>query len=36
MTLGVVLRIHWQALQLWSKRVRFFRKPAPPAQFLTR
>ena len=36
MTLGVVLRIHWQALQLWGKRVRFFRKPAPPAQFLTR
>ncbi len=36
MTLGVVARIHWQAAQLWTKRVRFFRKPEPPAQFLTR
>jgi DUF1365 family protein len=32
LTLGVVARIHWQALQLWLKRVPFFRKPAPPAQ----
>ena len=31
MTLGVVARIHWQALRLWFKRVPFFRKPAPPA-----
>ncbi|WP_198970334.1 DUF1365 domain-containing protein [Xylophilus sp. ASV27] len=30
MTLGVVARIHWQALRLWCKRVDFFRKPAPP------
>jgi len=36
MTLGVVLRIHWQALRLWLKRVPFFSKPAPPAQFTTR
>jgi uncharacterized protein len=35
MTLGVVARIHWQALQLWRKRVPFFSKPAPPAQFAT-
>ena len=36
MTLGVVARIHWQALQLWLKRVKFFRKPTPPAEFVTR
>lgn len=36
MTLALVGRIHWQALQLWRKRVPFFRKPAPPAQFVTR
>jgi DUF1365 family protein len=35
-TLGVVARIHWQALRLWSKRVPFFHKPAPPAAVLTR
>lgn len=35
MTLGVVARIHWQALQLWRKRVPFFRKPAPPTHFVT-
>ena len=36
MTLGVIGRIHWQAVKLWSKRVRFFRKPSPPDVFLTR
>jgi DUF1365 family protein len=36
MTLGVIGRIHWQALRLWSKRVPFFRKPEPPARFVTR
>jgi uncharacterized protein len=36
MTLGVILRIHWQALKLASKRVPFFAKPAPPATFVTR
>ena len=36
MTLGVVLRIHWQALQLFTKRVRFFGKPKPPTAFTTR
>ena len=36
MTFGVIARIHWQALQLWIKRVPFFSKPAPPAAFTTR
>ncbi len=36
MTLGVVLRIHWQALQLWRKRARFYRKPVPPSQLVSR
>ena len=36
MTLAVIGRIHWQALKLWGKGVPFFRKPAPPAQELSR
>jgi DUF1365 family protein len=36
MTLGVIVRIHWQALQLWRQRVPFFRKPAPPATLVSR
>lgn len=36
MTLGVIARIHWQGLQLWRKRVRFYRKPRPPPEFVTR
>lgn len=32
--LVTVARIHWQALRLWTKRVPFFRKPAPPDQGL--
>ena len=36
MTFGVMARIHWQALQLWLKKVPFFRKPAPPQAFITR
>ncbi|APW44461.1 DUF1365 domain-containing protein [Rhodoferax saidenbachensis] len=36
MTLAVVARIHWQALRLFFKKVRFFRKPAPPPTFTTR
>ena len=35
MTFGVMARIHWQALLLWLKRVPFFRKPAPPTEFIT-
>ena len=36
MTLGVVLRIHVQALRLWIKKVPFFRKPDTPDTFVTR
>ena len=36
MTLGVILRIHWQAIQLWLKRVPFFSKPQPPRAFVSR
>ncbi len=36
MTLGVIVRIHWQALQLWRKRLPVQRKPAPPTLFTTR
>jgi len=36
LTLGVVARIHWQALKLWVRRVPFFAKPAPPRSFVTR
>lgn len=36
MTLMVMARIHWQALQLWLKRIRFFSKPAAPDEFVTR
>ncbi len=36
MTLGVVLRIHWQALRLWQLRVPFIAKPAPPGAFISR
>jgi uncharacterized protein len=35
-TLLVVIRIHWQALQLWLKGIPFHRKPAPPAQEISR
>ncbi|MYN45880.1 DUF1365 family protein [Pseudoduganella sp. FT93W] len=28
--LGIVARIHWQALRLWLKRVPFFRQPPTP------
>ena len=36
MTLMVLARIHWQALQLWLKRTGFHRKPPRPDQFVTR
>jgi DUF1365 family protein len=36
MTFGVVARIHWQALRLWLKRVRFISKPLPPTEETTR
>lgn len=34
-TVGVMARIHWHALRLVLKRVRFFSKPNPPADFVT-
>lgn len=36
MTLAIVARIHWHALRLWLKRVRFHRKPAAPTVAVTR
>jgi DUF1365 family protein len=36
MTLGVIGRIHWQALRLWLKRVPFQSKPQPPQAFISR
>jgi hypothetical protein len=30
MSLGVIFRIHWQALKLWAKGVPFHSKPKPP------
>jgi hypothetical protein len=30
LTLGVVARIHWQALRLWWRGVPLHHKPAPP------
>ena len=36
MTFGVVLRIHFQALKLFIKRVPFFSKPVPPSVELSR
>ncbi|MEY3665609.1 MAG: hypothetical protein RLZZ153_1791 [Pseudomonadota bacterium] len=35
-SLGVIARIHWQALQLWLSRVPFIRRPQTPADFVTR
>lgn len=35
-SLGVIWRIHWQALGLWLKRVPLVSKPAPPSEFATR
>jgi DUF1365 family protein len=36
MTLGVIARIHVQALRLWAARVPWFSKPPPPALAVTR
>jgi hypothetical protein len=36
LTLGVLARIHWQALRLWLARVPVHHKPAPPARAVTR
>lgn len=36
MTLGVILRIHWQAVRLALKRVPFHSKPAPPTTLASR
>jgi DUF1365 family protein len=36
MTLGIVARIHLQALRLWIKGVPWFAKPEPPSKELTR
>ena len=35
-SLGVIARIHWQALRLWGKRVPVHRKPPAPDLFVTR
>jgi DUF1365 family protein len=36
MTLGVMARIHLQALKLWLRGVRYVPKPLPPQQETTR
>jgi len=36
MSLGVIARIHWQALRVWLKRVPYVKKPQPPETFVTR
>jgi uncharacterized protein len=33
--IGIIARIHWQALRLWCKRVPYFRKPPAPTQSIT-
>ncbi len=32
MTVKVIVGIHWEALKLWRKGVRFHRRPTPPAE----
>jgi cyclopropane-fatty-acyl-phospholipid synthase len=36
LTLGVMARIHWQALRLWCKRAPFFSKPPAPTEELSK
>ncbi|MDQ5767685.1 DUF1365 domain-containing protein [Thiothrix subterranea] len=35
MTLKVMFLIHWQALKIWLKGGKFYRKPAPPTETVT-
>jgi len=35
LTIGIVWRIHWQALRLWLKGATFFRKPPAPSERTT-
>lgn len=35
MTPLVVFRIHWQAVRLWLKKVKFYSKPQPPGREIT-
>ncbi|WP_066271687.1 DUF1365 domain-containing protein [Hydrogenophaga palleronii] len=35
MTVGVIARIHWQALRLWWRKAPFFRQPPAPGDFVT-
>jgi hypothetical protein len=35
-SLGLIARIHWQALKLWLRRVPFFSKPEVPEAFVSR
>lgn len=35
LTLGIVWRIHWQALRLWLRGATFFRKPPAPSEHTT-
>lgn len=36
MTLAVIVRIHWQAVRLWLRRVPFFSKPQAPSTLVSR
>jgi hypothetical protein len=36
MSFGVIVRIHWQALRVWLKRVPYVPKPEPPEAFVSR
>ena len=35
LTLGVIVRIHWQAFRLWVRKVTFFSKPSSPLKETT-
>lgn len=35
MTIGIIVKIHWQAFKLWRMRVPFFRKPDRPSGYTT-